>query len=372
MKKYAGKLVLVFFLMLLCVLTLSGCRHYKRDEAAEWFKENVIDETIAVSRDYTERKNDAGYTDRIWSAHLKDKPEIEFELISHATYSLFMDYTMETTYHLEMGKYYLDRYLEEYPDALSGFGIEEDRGGRMLDITAVYDTYREIRTLCGELKQLENYIAGQEFPCSMQYSLAYREPLTLLNEASPYAAAYHDTYVFETGDADSLEKKAQDGFARYAVTYRLGTEQLTREQMQDAVNKNGDYRFTITRADGMQLCYPELILRYSDSMTFGCLYEVLLREGTYDVAGTPGEFTFTSADGRTCSFSYSYHIPLECWSEEAGYYINEQYYYTEDGAQVLLSEEPFIDSDLFTELTGSSFDLIDSYSYSGQQKGDTP
>ena len=49
-------------------------------------------------------KSEEGYTDRVWSAHLKDKPEIEFELISHPTYNLFMDYTMETTYHLEMGK----------------------------------------------------------------------------------------------------------------------------------------------------------------------------------------------------------------------------------------------------------------------------
>ena len=105
MNNYARKIILLFFLFLTCILILSGCSHYKRGEAAEWFKENVVDETIAVSRDYTERKSEEGYTDRVWSAHLKDKPEIEFELISHPTYNLFMDYTMETTYHLEMGKY---------------------------------------------------------------------------------------------------------------------------------------------------------------------------------------------------------------------------------------------------------------------------
>lgn len=371
MSKYARKLFLLFFLLLLCILTLSGCRHYKRSEAAQWFKENVVDETIAVSKDYTERKNDAGYTDRVWSAHLKDKPEIEFELISHATYSLFMDYTMETTYHLQMGKYYLGHYLEEYPDALDGFDIKESNHQYMLDISGIYDTYGEIRELGSELKQLENYITGQEFPCSMQYSLAYREPLTFLNENSPYGAAYHDTWVFGTDDADSIERKAQEEFARYAATYRLETEQVPSEQLQDAVNTNGNYRFTITRADSMELCYPELLLSSSDSMTFGCLYEVLSREGTYDAAGTPEEFTFTSAVGRSCSFSYSYHAPLECWSEDTGYYTREQYYYMEDGTQVPLTEDPFIDNELFKALTGCSFHTIDSYSDSGEQKGDT-
>ena len=38
----------VFFF---CALALSGCGHYKRNEEAEWFKENNPKKTIAVSRD---------------------------------------------------------------------------------------------------------------------------------------------------------------------------------------------------------------------------------------------------------------------------------------------------------------------------------
>ena len=360
MNNYARKIILLFFLFLTCILILSGCSHYKRGEAAEWFKENVVDETIAVSRDYTERKSEEGYTDRVWSAHLKDKHEIEFELISHPTYNLFMDYTMETTYHLEMGKYYLDHYLEEYPGSLDGLDIRESNHQHMLDISGIYDTHGEIRELCSELNCLEDYIARQEFPCSVEYSLAYREPLTFLNTSAPHGTAYRDTYVFETDNTESLEQSALKAFATYAATYRLATDQFTPEQLRDAVNANGNYRFTITRTDGTELCYPGLLLRYSDSMTFGCLYEVLSREGTYDVTGSPEEFTFTSAGGRTCSFSYFYHAPSKSWSEDSGYHTKEVYYYIEDGTQIPLTETPFIDNELFTELTGSTFRTINT------------
>ena len=111
----------------------------------------------------------------------------------------------------------------------------------------------------------------------------------------------------------------------------------------------------------MQICYPELILRYPDSMPIGCLYEVLIREGTYQVTGTPKEFTFTAADGSVCSFSYSYRIQPGS-TDGASYDVltPESFYYLSDGSKVILPEGPFINGELFLTLTGSTFDTINS------------
>ena len=357
-----------------CALALSGCGHYKRNEAAAWFKENIADETIAVSRDYLERKNENGYTDRVWKAHLKDLPEVEFELISQAGYSLFPTYNMKTTYHLEMGKYYLSRYLDDNPGALDSLEISESSYNSIMYISATYDTGNEIADFCRQLEYLDNYLLDQEYPCQIQYGLAYREPLTYPEGNRTGNLLYYDTYVSETGGtvqrndstdsgddsfsgspSESLCRRAEDAFAHYAAVYRLNLDQFTEEQLKDAVNADSDYRFTITRPDGTQLCYPELLLRYSDEMSFGTLYEVLLRERNYQVTGTPEHFSFTSVNGSICSFSYSNYRTSGKGTESTGTGSSGYFYYQSDGMEVNLSAQPLIDSELLTELTGLTF-----------------
>lgn len=363
----------VLSLFLFCTFVFSGCGHYSRREAAEWFQANVIDEGILVSKEYTERESSNGGTDRVWTAHLKDLPEVEFELISHRSISLFISYDMETTYYLEMGRFYLENYKDKNPSALSGLDINTTDQNHLLTVRGIYDTKEEIETICSQMENLENYTAAQDYPCQIRYELAYYEPLTFLPGNTEDTFTSRDTYIFEDGGgsapgapgaeslAESLCYKANRSFAEYAAAYRLETEQFSEEQLSQAVNARGDYRFTITRPDGMQICYPELILRYSDSMSIGCLYEVLIREGTYQVSGIPEEFTFTAADGSTCSFSYSYRVRLgstDVSSNDA--LLPESFYYLSNGSKVILSEDPLINGELFLTLTGLTFDTINS------------
>ena len=77
--------------------------------------------------------------------------------------------------------------------------------------------------------------------------------------------------------ADTLQNRARNAFAGYAAAYRLETDQFTEDQLNTAASNYSSLRFSITRPDGTELCYPELILAYYDSMSFGCLYEVLVR-----------------------------------------------------------------------------------------------
>lgn len=364
------KILLIITVFIFCALAFSGCGHYKSHEAAAWFRKNIVNETIAVSKEYTERTNEEGYTDRVWSAHLKDLPEVEFELISHSYYSLFPSYRMETTYDLEIGKYYADHYLDKTPDALDGLELSESEDSLQFHVSGIYDHIDEIPVLCGRIDDFERFLADQEYPCQIQYSLAYREPVTYpYSGFSPAGAPPRDTSVTEISSSPSsvestaglLEEKAYMAFAKYAVIYRLELDQFTEEQLQDAVNRDSGYRFTITRPDGTDICYPDLLLRYSNSMTFGCLYEVLKREGTYDVVGDPGNFSFRAADGSLCAFSYSYHKSADSLHLSPGEgNVSETFYYQSDDTMVLLSDEPFISKELFLLLTGSSYGTLKS------------
>ena len=116
MNKYL-KIQFLLILSVLSVLLLSGCshHHYSRRDAIKWFQETYVDEKLVVSRDYTERKNSSGYTDKVWKAHLKELTEVEFELISHKYYSLFTQYDLKTSYDLEMASYYLEQYQKLWP-----------------------------------------------------------------------------------------------------------------------------------------------------------------------------------------------------------------------------------------------------------------
>ena len=359
--------VLSFFLF--CAFAFSGCGHYSNREAAEWFQENVVDEGIMVSKEYTDRENSSGDAERVWTAHLKDLPEVEFELISHRTVSLFVTYDIETTYHLEMGRFYLENYKDSSPSALSGLETGTDVSEEHLTVSGIYDTVSEIDTICREMGNLEDYIAAQEYPCQVAYALAYREPLTFDAAKEPFTMRY--TCVSEDGGAvpdslnagtlaDTLRNRARNAFAGYAAAYRLETDQFTEDQLDAAAGQYGSLRFSITRPDGTELCYPELILAYYDSMSFGCLYEVLVREGTFQVSGTPEEFTFTAANGSVCSFSYSYRVPGNSSDETSGGMPRlGSFYYLSGETKVILTDAPLIDSERFSALTGLTFDALD-------------
>lgn len=362
--KQQFRIVYSFFILFSILLILCGCgKHYSRSDAARWFRQRVLDEKIVVSGNHLDQENRDGYTDRIWMAYLADLPEVEFKLISHQYYSLFPASSMETTYHLEMGKYYLRNYQEQYPYGLDD--VECQELSDLLSVGKLYDNAAEIETVCLQLEHLNDYISQQEYPCRIRFGIAFQEPQTFVAAPDTDSLSSHTSYVSVYNDDENLtendltavlEQKAIDALAEYAAVYRLAEEQVEEEQMERAVIRNSEKRFSITRSDGLLLCYPDLILAHGGAMSFGCLYEVLLREGTYQLTGTPENFSFVTADGLTCSFSYSYREASKTVSDNA----KEKFYYVVNGEKIILSGRPFIDNEHFLSLTGSSFKSLRS------------
>ena len=63
-------------------------------------------------------------------------------LSTRDTLSLIHIY-IETTYYLEIGRYYLDNYLESDPSALSGLEVSTDEYWHQVIISGIYDTVVE-------------------------------------------------------------------------------------------------------------------------------------------------------------------------------------------------------------------------------------
>ena len=191
MNKYL-KIQFLLILSVLSVLLLSGCshHHYSRRDAIKWFQETYVDEKLVVSRDYTERKNSSGYTDKVWKAHLKELPEVEFELISHKYYSLFTQYDLKTSYELEMASYYLEQY-QKLQDVET-----ESLYNEKLAINGIYHTVQEMENLCKELGDFDDYVREQKYPCSIRYGVAYAEPLTFVSKEEDPSVMDHETYVY--------------------------------------------------------------------------------------------------------------------------------------------------------------------------------
>ena len=109
-----------FFSVAVCLgilFCLYGCKlkHYTRKEAVDWFRGEVADVPVKVSKEYVERPTgESSYVDRVWTAYLPILPELEFELISHETWGMeTITHRMQTTFHSVWGRYYFSEYPEE-------------------------------------------------------------------------------------------------------------------------------------------------------------------------------------------------------------------------------------------------------------------
>ena len=349
------KKIIIIVLLLLIIPTLSSCSSHKSEnEAVAWFYENIVDEPVVIESNYYEVENDSGYTDRVWPAHLKNYPDVKFELISHASYSLFPTYTMQTTFYYHLANYYLDLYRQEDPDFLKDCILEESAySARVLVINGIYDSLDSLHNLSQEMAQFNNYIKEQELPCRLEFGLAYLEPLTFMGDNFHFRDTYYrifndDEDFLEDDISTYLELWAKRKWATYAAAYRLDLELFDEDELSYAVVHSDNYRFTISRENGYDIVYPELLSFNGDYLSFGTLYEVLLREGQYNLSGNPQNYQFTAIDGSYYEINYEY---VE----------NRQFYILQNGEKMVVGSTPFIYQDLFNRMTGLSFKGINEY-----------
>ena len=83
--KKSIKTICILLSVVLILFLLPSCKvqHYSESDISSWANKN-IGKNVVISKDYIERpSSDEGYTDRVWTAYLKDRPDMKFEIISH-------------------------------------------------------------------------------------------------------------------------------------------------------------------------------------------------------------------------------------------------------------------------------------------------
>ena len=356
-----------FFSVAVCLgilFCLSGCKleHYTRKEAIDWFREEVADVPVKVSKEYVERPTgESSYEDRIWTACLPILPELEFELISHETWGMeTITHTMQTTFHSVWGRYYFSGYPEEGKSLLTE---KQEEPTSYFCLDGVYHNRVEIQETIRQAQEFTKYIQEQEIPCIVSFSFCYDDPLQAVDKSSDTRITVNTREGLRSGLLEEVDRL----FALYAADYRIAEDQFTREELAAAVSYY-DSGFVLYRENGSSVVYPDMSLsRFGYGLSFGGLYEILKREG-FAVEGNSQAFQFTGIDGSQYSFSYFYRDEPFLHADE----IVDEYYYLKDGERVPMDYYFYnhIGSGLLQEMTGLSF--VDGADDANQESPDIP
>ncbi len=342
--KKALCIVLAFMLIL---SVFSGCRlsHYEEDEIAQWAKEN-FDEPVKISSDYFTRPSSEGdYTDRVWTAHLKSNPDLEFEIISHEYWGMeSIAHSIETTYHYVYGKHYFDLYSNKNSTDFVPSYDEVVTSSYRLE--AKFDDRNDLSNIIDQAEDIGKYMEEKGIEESVRFFIEYNDPLITakVSNVSEYADC--------SSSLDDVEETLLNDFRLYAADYRLALDQFTEDEIIEAVS-NSKYGFAVIRTDGSEIVYPDLAeSRFGYGISFGCLYEILAREGFYPY-GTPENFTFMGIDGSYYEFSYDFN--------DYDFGGNTGYYYFKDGVKIPMSYYFYnhFRTDFLKKISGLSFDDID-------------
>lgn len=338
------KIIVCLIITTVTLSLLSGCRmtHYNEDEISQWAQEH-FDEPVSVSRDYTERpSSDEGYTDRVWTAYLKSNPDLEFEIVSHKYYGMeSVNHSIETTYSYVYGKYWFDKYTQEHSTDFVPFYDDAVFYDYRLSVTFA-DRY-ELSEVTAQAEEIVSFMKKAGVDDCFDFVFEYEDILINAKTSNVYDIAKHDASF------DEVENTLLTELILYAADYRIGLEQFTQAEIEDTL-RSSDERFVLYRPDGSTKLYPDLApSRFGYGLSFGCLYEVLSREG-FSVSGTPTHYSFTGTDGSVYEFSYDFNdMPYE--DGKAGYY------YLKDGVKTAMDYYFYTHfrTDFVEEITGISF-----------------
>ena len=147
-----------------------------------------------------------------------------------------------------------------------------------------------------------------------------------------------------------------------SIIYRFEDKlsEFTEEEIKEAV-ESCKYRVAVSKdgtEDGEFVFYEDLCGRmYTSAVTFGTLYEILVREGA-EVTGDSWHYSFTGADGSVYEVSYDF-CDYVFVDKVSPYTERNGYYYIKDGEKVPMDYyyyNYFSEKDVF-EMTGILIDV---------------
>ncbi len=321
---------IIYLVLMLCImLALSGCftEEYDRADIIKYVTKNCDIKKFTVSRDYEEVEGDDGYTDKVWTVTVKGDDKLEF--VVHDDFHWGMEALVNSL--SDDYKYVVLAYLyEEYDECELLELYEEENISTYAELVGTYDSLDELEELFEETAEFAKYIDECGYDIEFRVNFKMENPLRD-NTVRDLTDGDYSTWI-EAGDNYDYEEAYEAAVDKYLLTsiiYRFEDKlsEFTDKEIKEAVEECA-YRVAVS-SDGTEggefEYYEDLCGRmYTSAVTFGTLYEILVREGV-EVTGDSWHYSFVGAGDVLYEISYdfcdyTYYGEVEEGDEQIGYY----------------------------------------------------
>lgn len=327
------------WLMLLAagVLFLGGCTtEYEMGDIEQFVTKELKIKNSTVYLNTREVEGTDGYLDEVWTV-LDETNNVKFHVINDYRWGMeTLCNSLKTDYNQAVLKK-IEKDLSKF-DFLT---VKLSQNEAMLysaEILGRYKNKEELISCCEELKKLRQVFADLGYPdLSILYKLEYHNPL---RNSIP-------NWVMDDGDYQSYtdkginQNKILKNFLKTALDYRFDEiDSFTEKEIAETAKY---YKINVgicrTKRDEMGNLSEDEIEYYNDivshnhyDVTYGTLYEILLREG-FEPIGNAWHYQFTGSQGDVYEISYEFSDYIY-EDNEIGYYylknkepIKMDYYY---------------------------------------------
>ena len=353
--------VVCFAVMLCSLIALSGCtEEYDRADIIKYVTENCGIKKFSVSKDYEEVEGDDGYTDKVWTVTVKGDDELEF--VVHDDFHWGMEALVNSLW--DDYKYVALVHLYEEYDECELLELNEEKDIRTYaELVGSYDNLNELEALFEEAEEFAEYIEECGYDIEFRVNFQMKNPLRnncgmSLDDGDYFCWIEADSKV----NCEEVYEEAVNKCLLTSIIYRFEDKlsEFTEEEIKEAV-ESCKYRVAVSKdgtEDGEFVFYEDLCGRmYTSAVTFGTLYEILVREGA-EVTGDSWHYSFTGADGSVYEVSYDF-CDYVFVDKVSPYTERNGYYYIKDGEKVPMDYyyyNYFSEKDVF-EMTGILIDV---------------
>lgn len=303
----------------LLIFCLTGCTtRYDRQDIGDYVKETIGLSEIAISETYRAQKGEDTYTDKIWTVKDRDSGLV-FHVIDDFYWGMETMRNRLVSDYNESVVHFLKKQL---PDCTRlSFVLSSKNGIFEAEVNGTFTNEEELQICFEELEYVQSFFSDAGYPgLSVTYQLLYDHPLNA--QISDYRIQ-GDSFG-KTGEILDFDKMFEEYLVsvldfRYDDAVNSLPAEKTEAFLADCTHKVG-----ICRADGSWTYYGDLIASpYNYGISFGTLYEILLREG-FAPQGTPRHYRFTGIDGSLYEISYDF---CDYLFEQSDGTIENGYYY---------------------------------------------
>lgn len=330
-------------LLMIGTLFCSGCvKDYTTEDALNYVKKQYNLRHVKALDDGIEQEGSDGYTDTLWTMYDEDY-DITFHVLDDVFYGMeSVANTLRTDYEdqvfLKMAK--TDPNLEYISEVSDGMNY--------VCISGSFKTRNELKQVFVSLNSVYEDLVEQGLgDLAIGYQIKYKNPLR-------YTI---DRYEIDDGDPSGLMNYLaendltyfEEKYLRCALDYNFvdSLSEFTEEEINSFIETDEDVKHILRVDDVGTYLYDDITAsQYGYGISFGTLYEILVKEG-FEVNGDSNQYSFVGVDNSIYEISYSF--------------VEDQwYYYKKDDEKIRMRVDFYnhFDCGTIEEFTGLKLQIL--------------